>query len=335
MNAAGESIALRLMGSAGLWPGYTVDLCLEALLEMHSSTGEARYLDHVLAVWAFRGCPRNSLTIENSYFTCLHLETFLRTGDPRFVEGLPGIAHEWRQTAPRTPEGAAAHRKEPFGAVLLDMLAGYAPLMAAAGSLSGDESFFDECVLQCRLYRDILRNPATGLWHHARGWQSPGTLSPTGWCRGQGWAVRSLVKSLKWIPVRHPAHTFLLELLDELTADLLRYQQPSGMWHQLVNDPDSPPETSGTGLILHSLQMAEWNRKTAISIHHGVEALMRFVTPDGVVLNGCPGTPPLASLEEYRTRSLKPDDPHATAAVLMALARTQTARHPHPDAVKV
>ena len=358
------------------WPSYTTDLVLEGILALYDATVDGRYLDFVLGVWEFRGRPRDSLTIGNSYFTCLHAETFRRTGDSRFVEGLVGVADEWRRTAPRTLEGAVAHRKAQCGAVLLDMLAGYAPLMAAAGALSGDESFFDECVRQCRLYRDILRDPATGLWHHARGWSEAGRLSPAGWCRGQGWAIRALVKSLEWMPpfvvppsggsggcgsaeeAPHKCGTTnadtpppfvvppsggsggcgsaekalaLLEMLRELTDSLFHYQQPSGMWNQLVDEPNSYPETSGTGFIVSMLRVAARNGwlHAGPCTTRGAQALAGFVAPDGTVSNGCPGTPPLPSLEDYRHRGPQTDDPHAVGAVLMALA----AKKPHLSAL--
>lgn len=309
------------MHSGEHWPSYTTDLVLESLLALFDATGDRRYLHFVLRVWEFRGRPCDSLTIGNSYFTCLHAETYRRTGDPRFVEGLVEVADEWRRTAPRTSEGAVAHRNAPCVAVLLDMLAGYAPLMAAAGALSGDESFFDECSHQCRLYRDLLRDPATGLWHHARDWRTPGVLSPAGWCRGQGWVIRALVKSLGQVPASHRSHDLLLKLLRELAADLLRHQQPSGMWHQVVNEPDSYPETSGTGFIVSMLQMASRNRwiDAAAAATRGAEALTACVTSSGTVLNGCPGTPPLATREDYRNQGPLDDDPHA-ATVIMALA---------------
>ncbi len=321
------------MVSHECWPCYTEDLCLEALLDFYSATGEAGCLGHVHAVWKFRGNPRASLTIGNAYFTNIHLETCRHTGDMRFAEGLVDLAGEWRRTAQRTREGAVCHLGEPRGAVLLDMLAGFAPLMAAAGTLSGDKTFHEECVQQIRIYRDILRDPATGLWHHARGWQAPGFLSPSGWCRGQGWALRAIVKSLEWmsapgIPAPDDSRAddagsrVLLEALNELAGALLRHQQPSGLWHQLADDPGSYPETSGSGFVVRALQVAGLNKwfDAADAIRQGVHALKSFVTPDGTVANGCPGTPPMALREDYRKRGPVSGDPHATAAVLMALS---------------
>lgn len=319
---AASRVASRWMHSCEHWPSYTSDLVLEGILALFDATGDGRYLDFVLDVWDYRGCPRDLLTIGNAYFTCIHIETYHRTGDPRFVEGLVDVANEWRKTAPRTPEGVVAHCKGSCGAVLLDMLAGYAPLMAAAGALSGEPSFFDECSHQCRLYRDSLRDPSTGLWHHARDWRVPGALSPAGWCRGQGWAIRALVKSLEQVPASHPASKHLLNLLRELAADLLRYQQPSGMWHQVVNEPESYPEISGTGFLVHGLQLASfngWMGGGADAASRGAQALMEYIDRDGVLDNACVGTPPLDSVDEYRRRECRRDDPHGIAAVLLAL----------------
>lgn len=333
MRARAAAVAGRLMASHECWPCYTEDLCLEALLNLYSATGDAGYLEHVHAVWKFRGNPRTSLLIGNAYFTNIHLETCRHTGDMRFVEGMVDLANEWRRTAPRTREGIVGHLGEPRGAVLLDMLAGYAPLMAAAGTLSGDKTFHEECVQQIQLHRDILRDPATGLWHHARGWLAPGSLSPSGWCRGQGWAMRAIVKSLEWMSapeIRAPDGSrgndagchVLLEILNELAAALLLHQQPSGLWHQLADDPDSYPETSGSGFVVRALQVAGLNRwfDAADAVARGISALESFVTPDGTVGNGCPGTPPMALREDYRKRGPGSGDPHAAAAVLMALS---------------
>ena len=88
-----------------------------------------------------------------------------------------------------------------------------------------------------------------------------------------------------------------------------------------MDEPDSFPETSGTGFIVSALQAAA--RNGWIEASSGAEALTAFVSPDGTVLNGCPETPPLPSREDYRNRHPKPDDPHAVAAVLMALGGVQ------------
>lgn len=315
--AAAVPIAERVMAVRDRWPSYTDDLLLEGLLGLYDATGERRYLDGVLEVWAFRGRPRDSLTIGNAYFTCLHMETYRRTGDPRFLEGLVETAAEWRRTAPRVSDGAVAHRA---GVVLLDMLAGYAPLQAAAAAITGNHEIFRECEAQCLHFRNALRDPASGLWHHARGWSDG--LSPSGWCRGQAWVLRALVKSLSWGKLGGFDTSALRDLLTEFVGDLLRHQGGDGMWHQLADEEDSYPEASGTGLILAALRQAgrDVGIDTSGVIRAGVDALGQFISDNATVENGCVGTPPLPTREAYRHLPCCPNDPHAVAAAILAFA---------------
>lgn len=327
-----EAISQVLIAKPPTWPNYTTDLCLEALLCQYAAVSDTRCLDHVLAVWDFRGKPRNSLTIGNSAFTNIHLETWKYTRDSRFIEGLVDFAYEWMRFAPRTSECVVSHRTSSQDGVLIDMLAGYAPLMAAAGNLSGDHAFYEECLRQISLYHDLFEDSTSGLWHHATGWNAPDFLSPSGWCRGQGWVMRAIVKSLEWmsdfgtLPLSSVSQADILQkILQILTEALLRYQQPSGMWHQLVDEPDSYPETSGTGFIASSLQIASrngWIDGYSAAIC-ATRALTSFVTPEGIVRGGCPGTPPLATRTGYRQWGPNEGDLHATAGVLMALAEIE------------
>ncbi len=94
------------------------------------------------------------------------------------------------------------------------------------------------------------------------------------------------------------------------------------MWNQLVDEPDSYPETSGTGFIvstLHAASRSGWIDAAPAAIR-GAKAMSAYVAFDGTVRSGCPGTSPMATREDYRKHAPQTDDPHAVAAVLMALA---------------
>jgi rhamnogalacturonyl hydrolase YesR len=323
----GDRVARRFMQRHDHWPSYPIDLALEGLLRLYDATGERNYLDHVLKVWDFRGkTPRDWLNYK-ILFTCIHYETWLRTRDARFVEGFADVASEFRRVVVRAADGAAGFFLEPRGAIFVDMIQGYATFMARAGQLSGDDSFFDECAEQYRLHRDVLRDKTTGLWHHGRGWHAddPGKLSPPGWCRGQGWVLRGMVDSLAALPAGGRQRRVMLELLGEFAGDLLRYQDRQGMWHQLMQEPETYPETSGTALVIHYLWKAVANgwlpREPYLpAAKKGLRALLGFVDEAGVVANCCVGTAPQPSLADYRTRPHPAGEPHSIGPVLMACA---------------
>ena len=160
----GERIAARWMAHRDLSRLYTTDLCNEGLLYLFDATGKRKYLDHVLTVWKSAGPEARDVNRFRPYFTCLHFDTWLRTGDTSFLQNFVSAADDVRSTTPRDIDGAVCYFYQPeTRRIFIDMIQGYCTFMARAGWLSGDDSFFTECESQYRLFRDILRNPETDL----------------------------------------------------------------------------------------------------------------------------------------------------------------------------
>jgi len=75
-----------------------------------------------------------------SFFTCLHFETYLRTGDSRFISTFTDEAAQWKFSVRRDQDGAVCYHINPESKrIFIDMLQGYAVFMARAGYLSKDE----------------------------------------------------------------------------------------------------------------------------------------------------------------------------------------------------
>lgn len=319
-----------------VWPSYTTDLGMEALLACYDATADTNYLRHVEKVWEYRAPPAETLTPGNCYFTCLHYETYLRTGESRYVTGLVDLARDWLENGPRNCRGTLGHRKMPQGALFVDLLGGLAPLLARAGALSGQEVFFEESARLIDLYRETLRDPLTGLWHHAYGWHGKGVLSPLAWCRGCGWVLRGMEKSIQAMPTGFPGRSRLIGFFEEFLLALIPFQNADGVWHQLVQRPDSYAESSGTGFLLAALASPVLREEGAClsaprfeePLRRGIRGLAGFVNSSGLVAGGCPECPPQRNEEDYGRLAPRLGDPHAQAAALLALA---AARSAHPQ----
>ena len=331
----GALVASTLMGSARKYPGHTADLGLEGLLYLYDASQDRKYLDHVMEVWKFRESENAAGLNLDILFTCLHFETYLRTGDEKYIPDFLLKAEEFRSMLPRDEEGAICNHKKPEKRqIFVDLLQGYAVFMARAGWLSGNAAFFEECTNQYQVFRNILRNIDTGLWHHGRNWtDTPGELSPGHWNRGQGWVLRGMVDSLDYLPGDSAYFSMMLEMLLEFADDLVGYQDVRGMWHQLTDHPESYPETSGTAMIVHCLYKAfhrGWLPRDPFmdAAEKAITSLQGFVRADGTILNTCIGTPPQSSIEGYLYRPAVPGDPHAAGCMLMACAGPYLARSP-------
>ncbi|MGC9452692.1 MAG: glycoside hydrolase family 88 protein [Oceanipulchritudo sp.] len=271
-------------------------------------------------------------------FNALDFAMYRETRDTAWLRAFESSATAILNQPRRSPEGAWLH---PCGnhlqgrlAILIDSfqeeasrLIKLAWLIRAGepvpARLDPDELEETAC-RQFEIHRDILRDPATGLWHNGRGWiaDDPARLSPGAWSRGHGWLLRGLMECLDHLghPVRRQR---LAGILNEVAEALMNHRPPSGIWHALLNEtPDrSPPESSGSALIAAALIRAGQMDGLIPGIDptpvmESASVLMEdHLSADGIVLHACPGPGPLASDAGYRVPShFKPGDPHGTAA---------------------
>ncbi len=186
------------------------------------------------------------------------------------------------------------------------------------------EELEHRAVEQFLIYRSILRDPQTGLWHNGRGWLPCGdVLSPGFWSRGHGWLLRGLCEAMDYLPGNAPGRGELAAIARELAESLMVIRHSDGMWTALLNQPDSPPESSGSAMITGSLFRLIRNgtldeERYIQLVLRSVQTLLRdYLDEQGHVLHACHGPGPLVSIEDYTAgNTYPPDNPHGVAAFL-------------------
>ncbi len=75
------------------------------------------------------------------------------------------------------------------------------------------------------------------------------------WGRGNGWVMAGTVRMLQYLPMNYPDRPHFEQLFKDMAAKILSLQQPDGLWHSSLLDPDSYPikETSGSGFFTYAL----------------------------------------------------------------------------------
>lgn len=73
------------------------------------------------------------------------------------------------------------------------------------------------------------------------------------WSRGNGWVFAALPRMMQYLPANHPDRPKFEQLFKDMAAKILACQQPDGLWHSSLLDPDSFPlkETSGSGFFTY------------------------------------------------------------------------------------
>jgi rhamnogalacturonyl hydrolase YesR len=108
------------------------------------------------------------------------------------------------------------------------------------------------------------------------------------WSRGNSWVLAGLARVLAILPTDDPQRGFYERQFKEIAAKVASLQQPDGLWHSSLLDPDSYPlkETSGSGFFTFGLA---WGMNHGLLdcaaygpvAHKAWLALVECVTPEG------------------------------------------------------
>ena len=189
-----------------------------------------------------------------------------RHPDPRYRAAIGALAAQLAKH-PRTSEGAFWHKQRYPHQLWLDGVYMGMPFLAGVGVAEGDDHKVEEAVREFTIARSHLRDARSGLYYHAwdeakkQNWADPETgRSRFFWGRGLGWYAMALVDILDVIPpekteLRAP----LLEIIPELAESLVRHQDATGVWFQILDMPAEPGnyrEASASAMFTYFLAKA-------------------------------------------------------------------------------
>ena len=142
------------------------------------------------------------------------------------------------------------------------------------------------------------------------------------WGRANGWAILAQVDLLDYLPENHPQRDTLLTLFQKHILGVARYQGGNGLWHQLLDKPDSYEETSCSAMFTYAVARAVNKgyldpRYKSIAIR-GWEGVQSKVHADGQIEGVCTGTVVSEDLVHYYKRPAPLNDIHGIGFVILA-----------------
>lgn len=191
------------------------------------------------------------------------------------------------------------------------------PILAKVGRLTGDVKYHDMAVRHLAFMRKLCARP-DGLYRN-----SP--LNDAAWGRGNGFPALGLALTLTDLPAEHPGRADMLRSFQEHLAALRTHQDPTGMWHQVIDVEGSYRELTATCMItfamLRGMKQGWLDRATyEPCVRKSWPAILARIGADGSLIDVCEGTGKQTSLRGYLDRKaiLGPDDRGGAMSLLVA-----------------
>jgi unsaturated rhamnogalacturonyl hydrolase len=236
-----------------------------------------------------------------------------RTKNPRFVE-LACVAGNLGFNEDGSLKPSMPYHSEMSDAVFMGT-----PILVQCGRLTGEQKYFDMAARHLRFMLKLnLRDD--GLHQH-----SPIDPEHTAWGRGNGFPGLGLALCLSDLPDDSQYRDEFLSAYRAHMAAMIRHQDSTGMWHQIVDHPESYREFTVTCMttfaMTRGLRRGWLDRATYEPVvRRAWDAIKLRIGPDGNLVDVCTGTGKMKSRREYYHRAaiLGRDDRGGAMALMVS-----------------
>jgi len=169
------------------------------------------------------------------------------TGDPIFQKGADEMLNVIKTTSHKTIDGIIYHTQEPNKGVWSDATYMLPPFLAAAAD-------FTEAIKQIEGYRKYLYNTSDKLYSHMWDDEKKRLNRADYWGVGNGWSAAGMTRIIKMLPDSMMAEKKkLIGYTRDVIDGCLKYLRPDGMFHDVVNKPDTFPEVNLSQMLCYSI----------------------------------------------------------------------------------
>lgn len=256
--------------------------------------------------------------VDFTVFGAVPLELFIITQKPAYLKLGQKIADaQWiiPDTAATTPEAKRFYDKgyTPQTRMWIDDMYMITAVQVEAYRATGNKKYVERAAKEMVLYLDSLQRP-NGLFYHA-----PDV--PFFWGRGNGWMAAGMSELLTSLPEDNPDRQRIMEGYKKMMGSLLRYQAENGIWRQLIDVPESWPETSSTGMFAFAMITGVkngWLDKNTYgsAARKAWLGLVSYIDQNDEVRDVCEGTSKKNDRQYYFDRKRNVGDLHGQAPVL-------------------
>lgn len=198
------------------------------------------------------------------------------------------------------------------------------PFLARVGEVFEDSSYFEQCIRQMKGFYQRLYWKEKKLFSHIYFIQDQ-KPNKVAWGRGNGWVFLTLSELLERIPTDFPERNWLVDIFSEFAEGICAHQAQDGLWHQVLDMPESYEETSCSGMFAIGLLRGVKNGWISSEYWENAERAVTAVAKncvdsEGNILGVCKGSGCSYEKEYYAKLDTVTNDDHGTGIILAMLA---------------
>ena len=255
--------------------------------------------------------------VDHNVVGAVPLELYIqKKGDQRYYDlGMRYADTQWEAPVDATPEQKAYADKGYSWQtrIWIDDMFMITTIQSQAYRATGDRKYIDRAAREMAMYLKKIQRP-NGLFYH-----SP--EAPFFWARGNGWMAAGMAQLLSILPKDNSDRTTIMEAYKKMMNTLKQNQDPNGMWHQLIDEPASYKETSGTAMFTYAMIVGVkhgWldKKEYGTAARKGWLALVTYINENDEITNVCEGTNIKNDKNHYMNRKQITGDLHAHAPLL-------------------
>lgn len=200
------------------------------------------------------------------------------------------------------------------------------PFLVRRFETTANQTYLDDAVWQFLCYKKRFFDPEKQLMSHIFDpILEKENLIP--WSRGNGWVLLALSELLQVLPERHQHYAELVDFFNEMLGGILKVQDETGLWHQVLDESTSYLESSSTAMFIVAMSRSVRQNYCDTRLKENVRASVSLawsglknycIDESGNLYGVCQGSGYSFSKKYYQSLGWVKNDPHGIGIVVLA-----------------
>lgn len=244
--------------------------------------------------------------------------TYQKTKDKKYLPLINEMTKYVTNGQARLSDGTLCRPEPVKMTVWADDMFMSAPLLLRAAKIINDKSLIEDAIKQIVNIHNYLWDEEAELHKHA--WfDNEKKQSKVFWSRANGWIIWAVTDALNFLPENSQNFNTVMNIYKKIIHGITNYQDADGIWHQVLDSPNSFGETSGSSMFTMAIAAGVNNgwldQSYKDNALKGWEAISEKISDDGIVKDICRGTGIGYNEAFYMKRKRFPNDPRGLGAL--------------------